>query len=361
MTRAAKLNLYDLEFEDLEALLVAWGCAPLHARRVWRWLYREGEPPLAEIAALPRVLRERLATETQRPLPVLLDSRTSPDGSSRKDLLQLDDGEEIEVVLMRYRQRYSACISTQVGCACGCSFCATGQMGFVRDLTAGEIVTQVVHMRHALAAQQKTLSNVVLMGMGEPLLNYDNTLAAIRRLCDVRGMGFVARRITLSTAGIAPAICQLADDAPQIGLALSLHAASDELRTRLMPINARYPLAVLFAALGDYTARTGRRVFMEWVMIDGVNDTQEQLDALISLVGDLPAHVNLIRLNPTRAYGQSPATEEALERFAAALDRHGVPHTVRQRRGLDIAAGCGQLRAQHTRGSEVVDQGDKDD
>jgi 23S rRNA (adenine2503-C2)-methyltransferase len=246
--------------------------------------------------------------------------------------------------LLRYRERRSGCISTQVGCACGCPFCATGQMGFVRQLSSQEIVAQVLHLQRELAARERQLSNIVLMGMGEPLLNYEHTLAAVRRLIDPRALGFVQRRITLSTVGIGPGIERLSEEHLHVKLAISLHAATDELRSQLVPVNRRYPLDDLFAAVRLYTARAQRRVMFEWVMIDGVNDTPQQAEALVARLADLPAHVNLIRLNPTPGYSGRSSTLAAIEAFAAVLDRAQVPHTMRQRRGGAIEAGCGQLR-----------------
>jgi len=277
-------------------------------------------------------------------VPPVLARQEAPDGETRKDLLRLEDGEQIEVVLLRYRERRSACVSTQVGCACGCSFCATGQMGFGRDLSSAEIVAQVLHLQRELAARGERLSNVVLMGMGEPLLNYEQALAAVRRLVDPRALGFVQRRITLSTVGIVPGIERLAEEDLLINLAVSLHAATDALRDDLVPVNRRYPLDDLFAALRQYTARTQRRVLFEWVMIDGVNDTPEQAEALVARLAGLPAHVNVIRMNPTAEYGGRPSALGAIEAFRVVLDRAQVPHTMRQRRGGAIEAGCGQLR-----------------
>jgi 23S rRNA (adenine2503-C2)-methyltransferase len=288
---------------------------------------------------------ELLAAEPSLYVPPVLARQKDPDGETRKDLLQMADGERVEVVLLRYRRRRSACISTQVGCACGCLFCATGQMGLVRQLSSAEIVAQVLHLRRELAAQQEKLTNVVLMGMGEPLLNYEHTIAAVRRLVDQRTIGLPPGRITLSTVGIVPGIEQLAQEGLHIKLAISLHAATDDLRDELVPINRRYPLNDLFAAVREYTAKTQRRVLFEWVMIGEVNDTQEQAQSLIERLDGLPAHVNLIRLNPTPGYDGRPATPESIEAFTAALDRAGIPHTLRQRRGAAIEAGCGQLRS----------------
>lgn len=337
------LHCYELDFEALERRLVGWSEPPHYARAIWRAVYRAGVTDFAAIPDLPESLRERLTAEMTLSQPRLLAWREAPDGRTRKDLIELADGARVEVVLLRYRHRASACISTQVGCACGCSFCATGRMGLVRDLSSGEIVAQVMHMRRELARNGEDLTNFVLMGMGEPLLNYEATLAAVRRLAEPRGLGFAPRRITLSTSGIAPGIRRLAAEPVSLRLAVSLHAATDDVRSALMPINRRYPLAELRAALGDYAAATGRRVMLEWVLIAGRNDTPEQAEALVRWIAGLDAHVNLMRLNPTPGDVAQPAAIEALEAFSAVLDVHGIPHTVRQRRGLDIAAGCGQL------------------
>ncbi len=339
------MNLYDLDFATLDALLATWGVAAVHRQTVWKWLYRRFPTDFATLpVTLPQAVQARLKAQTTLQFPTLVDSQVATDGMTRKDLLQLADGERVEVVIMRYRHRHSACISTQVGCACACRFCATGQMGFVRQLTAAEIVAQVIHAQRVLVAEEKTLTNFVLMGMGEPLLNYDNTLEALRRLCDPRGMDFVERRITLSTVGIVPAIERLAHENLRINLAVSLHAATDALRESLLPINHRYPLADLRAALETYTALTRRRVMLEWVMIAGVNDGQEQAAALVERFIGIPIHVNLIQLNPTPDYDAQPSPPEAIEAFTAMLDRAGIPHTLRQRRGVPIAAACGQLR-----------------
>jgi 23S rRNA (adenine2503-C2)-methyltransferase len=297
------------------------------------------------MTTLPQTLRERLTAEMTFYVPPVLTRQEAPDGETRKDLLQLADGEQVEVVLLRYRERRSACISTQVGCACGCLFCATGQMGFVRQLSSEEIIAQVLHLQRELAVKQERLSNIVLMGMGEPLLNYEHTLAAIQRLVDHRALDFVQRRITLSTVGIVPGIERLTGENLQINLAISLHAATNALRNRLVPIGQRYPLDALFAAVKRYTAQTQRRVMFEWVMIHEVNDTREQAEALVARLTGLSAHVNVIRLNPTPGYPGRASSLEAVETFTATLDRAHIPHTMRQRRGGAIAAGCGQLRS----------------
>jgi 23S rRNA (adenine2503-C2)-methyltransferase len=278
-------------------------------------------------------------------LPHCCASSISPDGSTRKDLLTLADGAQIETVLLRYRERYTVCVSTQVGCACGCSFCATGHMGLIRNLSASEIVAQVLHFQAHLATEGKGVSNVVFMGMGEPLLNAEQTLLAIEQLLDPHGLRFAPSRVTLSTAGIVPGIEHLTRIHRRwpIKLAVSLHAATDALRTTLMPINRTYPLEPLHEALASYTRKTGKHVLLEWIMIAGVNDTEAQARALVQWLDGLPAHVNLIRLNPTATFAGAPSPPEATEAFSAILDAHGIPHTMRQRRGAGIDAGCGQL------------------
>jgi 23S rRNA (adenine2503-C2)-methyltransferase len=343
-TPRKKLNLYDLDLPQLEALLADWKQPRYRADQLWEWLYVRLATDFEQLTTLPKSLRERLAAETTLYVPPVLAQQESLDGETRKDLLQMVDGEQVEVVLMRYINRRSACLSTQVGCALKCSFCATGQMGFVRDLTSGEIVTQALHFQRELAVQGQRLSNVVLMGMGEPLLNYKNTLAAIRRLIHPQGFQMGQRRITLSTSGIVPGIYRLADEGLQVNLAISLHAAMDDLRSELMPINRRYALDELFKALYVYLTKTNRRVTFEWVMIDGVNDTLQQAEALAARLAGMLAHVNLIPLNPSTGYKGQPSAPERIEAFTAVLDRQHISYSARLRRGIDIRAGCGQLR-----------------
>jgi 23S rRNA (adenine2503-C2)-methyltransferase len=328
----------------MEALVAPWGVGRDQVRAIWRWLYRAHRTDLADLpSCVPLEAREALQARTYVPVLRRLGRRTAPDGETYKDLLALADDQRIEVVVMQYGERYSACISTQVGCACGCAFCATGQLGFVRQLTAGEIVAQVVHVRRSLAQHGAALSNFVLMGMGEPLLNYENTLAALHRLAHPWGMNFPERRMTLSTVGIAPGIRRLAQEALRVNLAVSLHAATDALRDQLLPINRRYPLDALLAAIRYYVEQTGERVMFEWVLIEGQTDTLEQARALRSRLQGLPAHVNLIPLNTTSDYQAVSSSNRALNAFAAELDAADIPHTVRRSRGETIAAGCGQL------------------
>ncbi len=337
------VNLYDLSPEGLAGLLAAWGEPRFRASQVREWLYDKRVSSFDEMRNLPKKLRDRLQAETTLGVLALVSEQASYDGTLKR-LYRLPDGQMIESVLMPYDDdRRTACISTQAGCAMGCVFCATGQMGFARHLTAGEIFEQVVLFARELEAQGERLSNVVLMGMGEPFHNYDESLAAVRRLMDDLGIG--ARHITISTVGLVPMIRRFAGEGLQVRLAISLHAATDEERSALLPVNKRWPLAELLAACREYMEKTGRRISFEWTAIQGENDTPEQAHALGKLLKGLLCHVNIIPLNPTGGYAHGPSAADRVDRFAAILGEYGVPATVRVRRGIDINAGCGQLKA----------------
>jgi 23S rRNA (adenine2503-C2)-methyltransferase len=310
--------------------------------QVWRALHA-GES-LEDATALPRALRERLAAA----LPLALERpvvSTSTDGMTSKWLWTcVGDAAQVETVLMRSPKRATVCVSSQAGCAMGCTFCATGQAGFERHLDVGEIVEQVARAGHA--APQR-VSNVVFMGMGEPLANYDATWAAVERLHG--DFGISARRITVSTVGVVPGIRRLATEALPVTLAVSLHAPDDRLRDELVPLNRRYPIAEVLDAAADVAGAHGRRVTFEYACIAGVNDRPDQADALGSLLRAFPgaggAHVNLIPLNPTGGYSGHAARRDRLVVFAERLAAKGVAATIRRNRGTDIDAACGQLRA----------------
>ena len=376
MSAATRINLYDLTREQLHALLVRWDLSPVHAARLWNYLYLElAESFSAEaMPELPAKVRARLVAETTLGiLPTALETDSS-DGFTRKYLLTLADGERIETVLMRFTGRVTACISSQVGCAMGCVFCATGQMGYTRHLTPGEIVAQAVHVARALRRPAKVqchllsdtvsalqreidgkcpvlsdtgstrLRNVVLMGMGEPLHNYDAVMHAIDILRDSSGLAIAAERITLSTVGVVPGILRLAQERRPMHLAVSLHAATQAERAALVPAAKKWPLEELMAACRTYSETTGRRIFYEWTLIEGKNDSADHARAVGALLRGRPAQVNLIPLNPTTGYDGAATRTEAAKRFQKILaDEFALPSTVRQRRGIDIAAGCGQL------------------
>jgi 23S rRNA (adenine2503-C2)-methyltransferase len=328
---------YDATRDDLAVLLPK---EPAYrVRQVWDGLYRRVVDP-EDMTELPAALRGQLAEALPSALTPERES-FSADGMTVKWLWKLHDGALVETVLMHYTDRSTVCVSSQAGCAMGCGFCATGQAGFERHLTAGEIVEQVA--RAVQRARPRRLSNVVLMGMGEPLANYDRVWAAIERMHD--DMGLSARHLTISTVGIVPGIRRLTGEELPVNLAVSLHAANDELRNELVPINKQYPLGELVAACSDYLAAKGRRLSFEWALIDGVNDRDRDAVELSRLAMPLGAHVNLIPLNPTPDYDTPGSPAKRVREFRDHLRSLGVNATVRQNRGTDIDAACGQLRA----------------
>jgi 23S rRNA (adenine2503-C2)-methyltransferase len=338
------ISLLDLSKEQLQQLLLEWSEPAFRADQVWGWLYQRLAAAPETMSDLPKSLRARLAAEAVCDPLIPLATLDSKDRQTRKVLFALPDGAQIEAVLMHYTRRHTLCISTQAGCAMGCPFCATGQAGFQRNLSAGEIVAQVLFYARLLAAQGQQVTNVVLMGMGEPLANYDATWGAIRRLNDPSGFGLGARAMTLSTVGLVSGIRRMAHEPERVGLAISLHAATDELRDQLVPINRRFPLAQLMQACRYYIQQTHRRVTFEYALMAGVNDSDEQAHQLADLVAGLLAQVNLIPLNPTPGTPYQASDRERVHAFQKVLEGRGIAATLRLRRGIDIQAGCGQLR-----------------
>ncbi len=336
-------SIFDLPFEQLTSLLQTWDEPAYRARQIWQGLYHALASSPEGLTAVPKALREKLAAEFSFSQLARLTEAQSADRQTRKILFRLPDGKSIETVLMGYDKRRTTCISTQAGCAMGCVFCATGQMGFRRHLSAGEIVEQVLWLARELRQKNDHLTNIVIMGMGEPFHNYDATLQAVDILNEAEGFNFGARRITISTVGLVPMIERFASEKRQVNLAVSLHAATDDLRSELLPINKKYPLALLFDAVRDYYATTRRRVTFEWALIQGKNDSPAQARAFAQLAKGLPCHVNVIPLNPTRDYAGQATTRERAAAFKQELEQHGLPCTIRVRRGIDINAGCGQL------------------
>ncbi|CAN5893385.1 23S rRNA (adenine(2503)-C(2))-methyltransferase RlmN [soil metagenome] len=309
--------------------------------QVWQGLYEHaGEP--ATWTNVPKALRSHVAEALPCALVPAAES-VSDDGLTVKWLWTLADGRQVETVLMRYPDRATVCVSSQAGCAMACSFCATGQTGFDRHLTVGEITEQVVRARNRAAADGQRLSNVVFMGMGEPFANYDRTWEAVRRIHGDLGIG--ARHLTLSTVGVVPGIQRLTRADLPVNLAVSLHLANDTERNQLVPINRRYPLAVLAEACAKYVSATRRRLSFEWALIDGINDTERHAVELADYARPLRAHVNLIPLNPTPGYPVRGTPASGVRAFADRLDELGINATVRRTRGTDIDAACGQLRA----------------
>jgi 23S rRNA (adenine2503-C2)-methyltransferase len=340
-------SIYDQSLESLSSFLKDVKEPPFRAKQILRNIYTALADNPQQMTDLPSALREELGRRFDFQ-PLHLDAQiTSSDRRTRKFLFLLPDLSPVETVLMLYDRRQTGCLSTQSGCGIGCRFCATGQMGLRRSLTAGEIATQALNLARMLRAEGKPLTNLVLMGMGEPFLNYDATLAAIERLTDPEGFSFGARRITVSTVGIIPGIERFTREHSQVNLALSLHAADDELRNRLVPINRTYPIAALFRACDEYIRGTNRRLSLEWALIDGVNDSPAQAQRLAAHIRKALSkplvHVNLIPLNPTKQFEGGPSKTERVAAFRTVLEEEGIACTVRVARGVDIAAGCGQL------------------
>jgi 23S rRNA (adenine2503-C2)-methyltransferase len=341
--------IYDLDLPGLTKLLKEWKEPAYRAKQVWQGLYQHFYDSPEQFTTLSKPLREKLKElDFIGIAPSLIQD--SSDGQTRKTLFKLPDGPLIEAVLMRYDPDSSAasgrrtlCISTQAGCAMGCVFCATGQMGFKRHLTSGEIVAQVMFYARQLKEQDSKVTNIVLMGMGEPFHNYDNSMAAIDRLNDADGYNFGARRFTISTVGMVPAIKRFADEKRQVNLAVSLHSVDDEIRTEMMPINKRYKIEEVLDACEYYVAQTSRRVTFEWALIHGVNDTPEVAKKLAAKLRGLMCHVNAIPLNPTAGFEGKATDRQRAIIFKETLEQAGIPCTIRMRRGIDIAAGCGQL------------------
>jgi 23S rRNA (adenine2503-C2)-methyltransferase len=328
---------FDVSRDELAGLLA--GEPRFRTDQVWRGIWERGDLP-RDMTDLPKSLRERLGTVLVPALEEVSRS-TSSDRRTTKWLWRLADDARVETVLMLYPDRATACISSQAGCAMACSFCATGQAGFTRQLSVGEIVEQVARARRE--ALPRRLSNVVFMGMGEPLANYDRMWGAVELIHS--NLGISARHITVSTVGVVPGIRRLAAEALPVNLAVSLHAARDELRSRIVPLNRRYPLSVLMGACAEYLAAKNRRLSFEWALIAGVNDTAQDAAELAELALPLRAHVNLIPLNPTPGYAGRGTPAAGAAWFGAELAARGVKATVRANRGTDIDAACGQLAA----------------
>ncbi|GCE48561.1 23S rRNA (adenine2503-C2)-methyltransferase [Thermosporothrix hazakensis] len=358
-----KTDLLSLTLPEMKAWFVEQGEEAYRAKQVYSWIYQRLVTDFEEMTNLPKALRQRLADKASIGPIVVRSELHSKDDRTRKILIELEDGKLIESVLMLYpplgesSARATVCVSSQAGCAYGCTFCATGQMGFDRHLRAGEIVAQVLFFARELrkapwkaaglpaSAPIDHITNIVLMGMGEPLHNYKNVLQALRILNSKDGFNLGARHMTVSTVGLVPAIRKLSQEPLQINLAISLHAPSDEARSQTMPINRKYPLRELLSACQDYIQATGRQVTFEYVLLSGVNDTPDHANQLGELLSPLHqfAHVNCIPVNQTAA-GYRPPTPDAIRTFRAILNQHGVSNSVRAERGDDIAAACGQLR-----------------
>ena len=336
----------DFTINELTGKITELGEPAYRAKQIWQMIYKQLVSSPADFSNMPKDLRQKLDEQyCFEPLTVEKDLKSS-DGQTNKLLFRLWDDRLIESVLMRYRERNTICISTQVGCPMNCAFCATGQMGFTRNLSAGEIVAQILYFARMLKAEGLKLTNIVVMGMGEPFHNYDAVMKALDIINDPDGMQFGERRITISTVGIIPRIEQFTNAHRQINLAVSLHAPSNTIRDQIIPANRKYPLDDLLLACKNYTEKTGRRITFEYALIHGLNDNYENAMALSRRLKGMLCHVNLIPLNSTGKYEGSGSNHDRVTSFKSVLDRNGIPCSVRLKRGIDIGAGCGQLASE---------------
>ena len=335
--------LYDQTSETLQEVLREHGQPVFRLKQLEEGLYQHRYMDFGEFTTLPKSLLDHLQEQFSLFPLELTKEIISRDKQTEKLLFRLPDANYIETVLMHYEGRHTVCISTQVGCPMGCVFCATGQMGYTRNLTAGEILAQIIFCMRRLGTDGKDLTNVVYMGMGEPFLNYEEVMRSISRLTDQKGLNFGARRITISTVGILPRIRQFTEAKSQVNLALSLHAPNDALRSTLVPSNEFYPLKALVEASQKYTEYTHRRVLIEYALIDGVNDTIAHADELATLLHGMLCLVNLIALNPSHGGDLKGSPREKVEAFRDRLMKRGIQTTIRLKRGIEISAGCGQL------------------
>ena len=354
-------SLYDLLPTEVDALIAELGLPAYRANQLLQALYREFPAGFDDLRQLPVGLRRRIAERYGLSPAHEVRRVVSADGNTTKLLLRMSDGTLIETVLMQYPEpgekhpRSTVCVSTQAGCAMGCVFCATGQMGFERNLTAAEIVTQVLHVAKFLRGRGQHVTNVVFMGMGEPLANYGETIRAVRILTDPRAFGLGQRHVTISTVGVIRGIDRLADEDLQVGLAISLHSPDEALRQRLVPTAGPSSVQDIFSAAKRYFQKTGRRVTFEYALIAGQNDSPETARQLVRLIRGTPTHVNLIPVNPTAGGYGKPARQAVLE-FERILIEAGITCTVRVEKGSEISAACGQLRTDEANSFISIDE-----
>jgi 23S rRNA (adenine2503-C2)-methyltransferase len=353
----ARKNILDLSQIQLKELIQSLGEPAYRADQILWWAYKKQATSFEEMTDLSRALRQKLASVASLSSFTPVDEKISADERTKKVLLKLDDGKTIESSFMLYgkadssRERRTVCISTQVGCPIGCSFCATGHHGFERNLRPGEIIGQVLYFARSMSKEMGTdltrrpVTNVVFMGMGEPLANYEAVWQSMEMLNSKQGFNLGARQITISTVGLVPQIQRLAGENIHVELAVSLHAANDELRNRLVPINKKYPLRQLMAACREYFEKTGRRPTFEYALFKGINDSIGHARELVGLLKGFNCHVNLIAGNPTKSKEFRPSSRNTVLEFQKQLTGDGISNTLRLSKGVDIEAGCGQLRS----------------
>jgi 23S rRNA (adenine2503-C2)-methyltransferase len=344
--------IFDLSLSEIRSTMADLGQPGYRADQLWQGLYKSEWNREQDFTNLPSTIRNTLFEQFSFQSLSSVKEMHSKDKETRKVLFALPDKRLVETVWMQYTERDTLCVSSQSGCAMGCTFCATGQMGFFRSLTAGEIVEQVLFFSRLIKAAGKAVKNIVFMGMGEPFHNYDAMMKAVDILNDEKGFQLGARRMTISTVGIVPKIRQFAEEKRQVNLAVSLHAVDNDLRSSMMPVNKKYPVEELLDACHYYVDTTHRRITFEWALIQGINDSKATAQALAAKLKGMICHVNAIPLNPTKQYTGQGSTRERAQEFQATLEENGIPCTIRLRRGIDIQAGCGQLATTATQAME---------
>lgn len=341
------MNVFDLEFNQLKDILEANNIASFRAKQIWEWLYVHLVTDYEQMTNLDAKTKEFMANNYPIIIPKLVQQQEDDVDGTIKVLLALEDDEVIETVLMKQEYGYSVCVTSQIGCRIGCSFCASHLGGFKRNLSAGEIVSQVLHFSRILKPRDERVSHVVVMGIGEPLDNLDNVLEFVNIINDHKGLNIGARHITVSTSGIVPKIKEFSEFDKQINLAVSLHAPNNELRSELMKINNAYPVEKLMEAINKYIDKTNRRVSMEYIMINNVNDHKQEAIELSKLLKGMNVHVNLIPFNAVSEYNYSRSKENVINDFAKVLKDNHIQTTIRYSKGSNIDGACGQLRYKH--------------
>lgn len=340
-----QIEIKSFNYIELQEWIVGQGEKAFRAKQLYQWLHEKQVSTWEEMTNLPKSMREMLAEKCYLTNLEIAQIQTSQIDGTKKYLFRLHDGNMVESVLMRYKHGNSVCISSQVGCRMGCRFCASTLDGMVRNLTAAEMLEQIYAIGQDIGER---ISNVVVMGSGEPLDNYENLLRFIGLLTDEHGLHISQRNLTVSTCGIVPRMRELADEKLQITLALSLHASSQQKRLELMPVANKYPIEEVLDACRYYFAQTGRRITFEYSLVGGVNDTQEDADALCRMIGGMNCHVNLIPVNPIKEREYVQSNQAVVQNFKNKLEKHGINSTVRREMGRDIDGACGQLRRKYS-------------
>lgn len=338
-----KINLKDLTYEELLSAIQELGEPKFRAEQIFKWLYK-GAVSFDDMKNIPKTLKEKLMTDYCISKAEIAERLISNIDGTRKYLLRLSDGNYIETVLMKYKHGYTICVSSQVGCAMGCAFCASTRNGKIRNLSAGEIIDQIITVQDDIGER---ISNIVMMGIGEPLDNFDNVLKFLKNVNDERGLGIGHRHITVSTCGLVHNIIRLADMKLQITLSISLHATNDKTRSEIMPVNRRYNIEELLDACDYYIKQTNRRISFEYTLISGVNDNRAEAVSLGRLLKNKLCHVNLIPVNSVKETGFVKSGREKIEEFQKTVESFGISATIRREMGSDINAACGQLRNKH--------------